>query len=311
MVIKKSFLFTGQTSDLITLILKNTLFTILSLGIYIPFARTENRKFLWNNTLFFGRPFHYLGTGQELLRGFIILALIFIFVLAVLPALLGQSESIHFANILVTMMIFFLAPYFIYRSRIYLMGRTTYRSIHFAVNPKGQPLFVKAFFLGWFLTIITFGMYYPYLQNNMDKIRWNHTKFGDKYFNWRASNIGITSIYVKGTVLTLATLGLYLFWLRAEILRYKVQNLFYGKYSFDIDIDGVDLIKIYIVNLFGGLLTLGLATPWLIIYNNSYYLNRMTYTGDITFEEIEQIHQTEISGFADSAANYFDMDIGF
>ena len=50
---------TGQA--LFALVFKNLLLTILSVGCYLPWARTERRKYLWQNVEFDGHRLRYTG----------------------------------------------------------------------------------------------------------------------------------------------------------------------------------------------------------------------------------------------------------
>ena len=53
------FSFEGKSGDLILIILKNILLTLLTFGIYFPYAKTNTRKYFWNHLKFDGQYFDY------------------------------------------------------------------------------------------------------------------------------------------------------------------------------------------------------------------------------------------------------------
>jgi hypothetical protein len=63
--------------------LKTLLLSILTLGVYSFWGRTEVRKYVWSQSEFEGDRFAYHGTGGELLRGWL-KAILFVFLPAIL-----------------------------------------------------------------------------------------------------------------------------------------------------------------------------------------------------------------------------------
>src|SRR5688572_4329104 len=63
--------YAGTGSGLFLIFFKNLLLTIVTFGIYLPWARTERRKYLWQNLEFGGQRFRWHGTGRELFFGYL------------------------------------------------------------------------------------------------------------------------------------------------------------------------------------------------------------------------------------------------
>ena len=63
------FRFNGQGWDFFTLMLKHILLNIVTLGIFLPWAKSEKRAYVWQNIEIFGQPLRYHGTGKELFFG--------------------------------------------------------------------------------------------------------------------------------------------------------------------------------------------------------------------------------------------------
>src|SRR5690242_21404598 len=67
----------GTGFGLFTLVFKNLLLTVLTLGLYLPWARTERRKYLWQNIELDGHRLRYHGTGRELALGYLKVAVVY------------------------------------------------------------------------------------------------------------------------------------------------------------------------------------------------------------------------------------------
>jgi len=64
--------FTGRRGPLFKLLLRVTLLTILTLGIYRFWGKVHIRRFFWHNIRLLGDPLEYTGTPMELFLGFLI-----------------------------------------------------------------------------------------------------------------------------------------------------------------------------------------------------------------------------------------------
>ncbi len=66
------FNFFGEGSKFFGIVVINFLLTLITLGLYYPWAKARTRQYLWSETEFEGSPFTFHGTGREMFRGFII-----------------------------------------------------------------------------------------------------------------------------------------------------------------------------------------------------------------------------------------------
>ena len=65
------FSFHGSNKQYLGLSLYNLLLTVLTLGLYYPWAKCAIRKFLLQETEIDGSRFEWHGTGKEMFKGFI------------------------------------------------------------------------------------------------------------------------------------------------------------------------------------------------------------------------------------------------
>src|ERR1700687_1797898 len=64
--------FVGPTGRFWQLLIRGALLLLVTLGIYRFWFVTDIRRYLWSNTEIAGDALEYLGTGRELLLGFLV-----------------------------------------------------------------------------------------------------------------------------------------------------------------------------------------------------------------------------------------------
>lgn len=282
----------GAGGDLFLLVLKNVFFTLITLGIYMPWARTTKRQFLWRQTEIGGHRLDYTGTGRELFVGYL-KVLVGYLALVGLPQLIGRAlpglgKAMQLAGLL---MVFYVLPFAIYWSRRYLLGRTRWRGIRFGLQGEARA-FAKVFWKGSVLTVLTLGIYGPVLRNRLYGMLMRNTRFGSLAFSYEGPNRRAFAISIKGFVLSLLTLGIYYPWYAAELQRFRLAHTRFGGATGQFDLPGGLLFKVLLVNIFGNALTLGLAFPWTTTYTLRTILQRLTFAGPIDFAQITQQPQS-------------------
>ncbi|CAN1492611.1 Protein of unknown function DUF898 [Rhabdaerophilaceae bacterium] len=165
---------------LVGTVIKGTLLTLLTLGIYRFWYRTNLRRYYWSNTTILGDGFDYSGTGRELLIGFLIMLAIFV-PLNFAASLLGLFAGEQLGGVIASVIAFFLVPAFIqvaiYRGRAYRFSRTRYRGIRF--HQSGSAWGFLATTAKWLLfTALSVGLLLPYLREAMHRYRTENTLFG-------------------------------------------------------------------------------------------------------------------------------------
>lgn len=287
---RHGFAFHGTGGAFFVLILKNLLLTLLTLGLYAPWAKTERRKFMWQNVEFHGQRFVYHGTGKELFVGYakVIAGYLFFFVL---PAIVRRFAPVPGAILQVVLAFAVLAiiPYAVYWSRAYLLSRTSWRGVRFSLDPAGATPFAKIFIGGYLLTLITLGLYAPFWLNRVYKASVDRMRFGNVEFCYTGEDKVVWGIMMKGMLLTVLTLGIYYFWYNAELTRYRMSHTSFGDARGKSELEGGKLLEVTLVYAFGATLTLGIAFPWLACYLMRSVLERLSLEGNIDFARIAQV----------------------
>jgi len=72
-----AFKFHGQYLDFLVLLLKNLFLTVITLGLYHAWARTDRRHYLWQNTELDGHRLEYTGRAKDLFRAYMKIAVVY------------------------------------------------------------------------------------------------------------------------------------------------------------------------------------------------------------------------------------------
>jgi uncharacterized membrane protein YjgN (DUF898 family) len=305
-----TFAFFGTGMAFFALILKNLVLTLLTVGFYLPWARTERRKYLWQNIEIEGHRLRYHGTGKELFFGYlkVVLAyLVFVGVPLLLGKVAGQAAQ-AIAQTVLALVLVPLIPYAIWGSRRYLLSRTSWRGVHFRLG-NGVAEYAKTLIFGYLLTIVSLGLYGPIWLNKLHRIMVDHTALGTRSFEYRGEDKVAWRIGIKGLVLSVLTLGIYFFWYQAELMRYQLSNTWFDRARGESSLTGGDLLKLTLLQLFGLTLTLGLAFPWIACYSLSFTLARIRFVGPVDFSAVYQA-QSPGSAAADGLADALDIGVG-
>lgn len=304
------FRFHGSGSSFFLIFLKHVFLTLVTFGIYLAWAKTERRAYIWKSLEFHGQTLRYTGTAIELLKGYAIVAAGYVVFIG-LPVLVSGISPELGAAIEVAMIIgiILVAPVVIYKSRAFLYSRTTWRGIRFGLVPGAGP-YAKQFFAGMFLTPLTLGLYLPVNTNRLHRIVTDNTRFGGLAFRYTGVDREVWMLALKGFIFSILTLGIYYPWYRAGLERYRASHTHVGSGAvLRSTVTGGQLFGLFVLNVVGLTLTLGLAFPWITMYSIRILADRYTICGVIDFDAIEQIAEVE-GAIADGFADALDLGLG-
>lgn len=287
--VQHRFAFRGEGLALFTLILKNMLLTLVTLGIYAPWAKTERRKYMWQNIEIAGHRLRYHGTGRELFIGYAKVMLAYGTFIG-LPMLIGWVAGKTTALIVqlgLALALLGVIPYAIWGARRYLLSRTSWRGVHFRLEGDAHA-YAKMFIGGYLLTLVTLGFYGPHWMNRLYRAMTEASALGTRRFEYRGSDKQAFRIMAKGVLLTLVTFGIYGFWYQANLLRFHLENTWFDGAHGETDLKGTDMLMLTCIQIFGLVFSLGLAFPWIAGYSLQYVLSRTRFVGPIDFAHIYQ-----------------------
>jgi uncharacterized membrane protein YjgN (DUF898 family) len=180
-------------SDLGRIVWRGQALTIVTLGIYRFWYRTNLRRWYWRNTIVGGDGFEYRGTPRELFIGFLVAVAITLplYFAGALAALFFASEAAgNIATVVGVGLLGVLAQYGAYRSRRFRLTRTVWRGLRF--DQTGSPWRYAFVSLGWVLAIVlTLGLLLPLARRAFEAIKVRNTVFGTATGSFRATAGGL------------------------------------------------------------------------------------------------------------------------
>jgi uncharacterized membrane protein YjgN (DUF898 family) len=285
------FSFTGRGSSLFGLYLRNLAWVLLTFGIYSFWAKVRVRRFLLSQVGVAGERLAYHGLGGELLRGALKAMLVFgvpITILRLLPSLfVGDRTVAWLAWALTTLLgVVFLAVARV-GARRYRLSRTSWRGIRFGFRGQAAD-YLRLFVTGWWLTIVTAGVYYPVYATKSDAFMTRHSYFGSARFDFDGDGKDLVLDFVYAMLLTLPTLGLAWFWYAARRREYVWSHTTLLGARFHFPVTPGELLRLKLGNLGLLVVTLGLAYPWTVVRNARFVCARLALDGPLDLASIRQ-----------------------
>ncbi|MEM9969343.1 MAG: DUF898 family protein [Pseudomonadota bacterium] len=174
--------FVGRRGPLFWLALKTGFLTVLTLGLYRFWMKTRLRQWYWSAIRPGGHPLEYVGDPLEKLLGFFIAVVILTFYIGILNLVLMFVSFSVFSSSVVGYVASFAGViplwfYARYRARRYVLARTRWRGVRFALA-KGAWGYAARALLHWAITLSTLGILWPRMTFFLEKYRTDRTFFG-------------------------------------------------------------------------------------------------------------------------------------
>lgn len=146
----KAFRFEGTGFEYFKIWIVNILLTIITLGLYYPWAKVRTNRYFYANTTLQDRNFEFHATGKQLFIAHLIAIGLFI-----LYNILG---AVFVPGALILLGILFLAiPWIIWRSRIFRMKMSSFSNVRFGFTGSLKDAYIN--FLGLpILLLLVYGL---------------------------------------------------------------------------------------------------------------------------------------------------------
>ncbi len=199
--------FDGRRGELAALLFRNLLLNLTAFGLYRFWGKTRVRQFLWRHVKVLDEPLEYLGTGQELLFGFLIVVIFlapFTAILSWLGAFLPEGAPygallFHAVSYAIFGFLFHLAIYRMWRFRL---SRTAWRGVRFGLD--GSTLnYAVIGCLYAVAALATLGLAYPAWRVATTRYVANHARFGATRFSFEG---GAWLLFVRWWVVAVPAL---------------------------------------------------------------------------------------------------------
>jgi uncharacterized membrane protein YjgN (DUF898 family) len=337
--------FTGTAGEYFRIWIVNTALTIITIGLYSPWAKVRNYKYLYRNSHLADASFDYHADPVMILKGRLI-------AFALFGLYFATSVFASSFAFLVALAIALAVPYLLVRSRMFAMRYTSYRNVRFRFMPVYKEAY-KVIVGQGLLVLITFGLLYPRLRYYRSKMIVDNTRYGTLEFKL-GDAVGLNSfygLYLKaiGAFILLVLLmspvvGLLAFLfagvvttpegetnplisfvplvvtgfaylavfygIDAAIMRRLLNATTVGEHRFQCHWDLRRLIFIQVTNLLAILLSVGLLIPWAKVRTQRYKLENLSVDVQGDLADIAAAQSEEVSALGDEIGEVFDYDFG-
>jgi len=285
----------ADSRELLRLFLMNVLLNILTFGVYRFWGKTRMRHYLWSQASFDDERFVYTGHGQELFHGFLL-------AFAVTGGLLIASQKASYfflavdpeveplVRLVISYLMYILIGVGMYGARRYVLSRSQWRGIRFALSGS-TAAYAKTWISTQGLSILTLGLYTPFMRHHLFTYTLNNTWFGSEPVIYDGDGKALFAHFLKPYLLLIPTLGLSWFWYRAAEYRYLAEHTQLQGVRFATTISGGDLLRLTLGNWLLLIMTLGLAYPFTLLRKAHAVSLHMRVIGDFDYARIVQNEQ--------------------
>lgn len=306
--------FHADAMDYFILVLKTTLLTALSFGLYYPWARCRRLHFTYRHTRAGQHNLAFSGTGKEIaigyLKGLLIYGLVYgIFLYtnskAETAPMLAMTGSIFF-----TLAFYGLFLFAVWGARAYRCSRLSYRGIRFSMEADQRKSFVKKTMLDCLLLPMTLGFYYPIFTFNFSKRLIDGTSWGGQMFRFVASRSESYKLSVTNFLLSVFSLGLLMpvAWIRR--INFNLRNIEFGEgMRLRSDLSLTDGYALILFPLLVSTLSLGLLHPWAKVWSMRKFYAKISFEGHLDLNRIKQL-ANKGGALGESAGDLLNLDMG-
>ena len=334
------FSFNGNAREYFGIWIVNTLLKIVTFGIYSPWAKVRKRRYFYGNTLLDGSNFDYLANPLALLKGWLIGAAFFI-VYSV------GSQFSPILGLIFGLVLFFLIPWVIVRSRLFNNRNSAHRNVRFNFRPAYAEAY-KVYAWWPLLSILTLGLLTPYVLCRQKRFLMENNSYGRSFFSFDAGAKAYYIVALKtigfailvfgsfflfgalfgasmpvgpdaampaafGVLLPFLMLAGYLFlfvygYVRTANLTWN--GTYLGKNRFVSTMRVRDMTWIMFSNLVASILSVGLLVPWASVRLARYRLDNLALNTNDDLDRFINGLQEEASAAGEEIGEFFDVDFG-
>ena len=275
---------------MLVLFLKTILLSILTVGVYSFWGRTQIRRYLHNEVLAGEDRFEWHGTPIELLLGWLkAMAVLAVLYAGFFLATLSGSEALKVGAVLFIYLGFFaVLPFIIVGAFRYKLSRTSLRGIRFSSTARVGE-FSKLYFKWLCFTIITLGFYSPWMLNHTAGYLRRSVRYGDQPFRYDGAGKDLFGAYLAMLFLLLPTLYMITFWYIARQERHFWQHTTFGGARFECFVRGCQLLWLTFSNILLVIFTLGIGYPWALIRKLRLQCETLSLYGAIDLSTVRQL----------------------
>ena len=332
---KHSFYFHGNASEYFGIWIVNILLTIVTIGLYAPWAKVRRLRYFYGNTEFFKRRFDFTGIPRKILIGRLIALGLYI-------AFSVISNYSFKAALIGLVVIYFVVPWLIRATLRFKARNSKFGNSRFYFSGTNKEIYL-VFFKSILLTIFTLGLFYPVTVWLFKKYSLDHLYVGQLKFKLRAEWSAFMGAFYYPFLAFIALIGIsaFVLWVIAGSLANlgadTISFVFVGIYmigllfispliaarTFIATWNHVTLSRsefqtncnqwryawIIVSNWFMKIITIGFMSPWAAIRLYKYQVESLSLNLKNNPDEMLNRIQEDHSAIAEEISDVFDFDI--
>ena len=338
--------FNGTGAEYFRIWIVNVFLTILTLGVYAPWAKVRTRCYFYRNTVLAGHPFDYTANPIALLKGYGIVAfgLLIYYLVKYYNPIYSLAVLALFALVI---------PLLVYKSLRFFTRNSTYRNIPFRfLGSLGESY--RTYLLYPLLIPFTLGWITPYWAFRRKKYFFGNVGYGATTNTFAGTHGPFYGVYIKlGLLLSLfivlasiiaalvipqiagaapagkGSIGagviaaIFLSYALLLLVGSFIQMYIYawstnycfinselGELRFESTLSGMKLFWIQISNIAAIVVSIGLLTPWAKVRRMRYLADNFSVVTTQDLENFTSAVAPDAASYGDAAADFFDLEIG-
>jgi uncharacterized membrane protein YjgN (DUF898 family) len=304
------FAYRARGDELFLIWIKNLFLTLVTLGVYFPWARAQFLRYTIGHLEVDGDPLAFHGEGGQMFRGLIKAILIYTGLVGLffLGTVVLPAEARFVASLLLYAGFIVVSGFALIGSFRYRLRHTSWRGVRFAFHGETRT-FVKEFALHTLLVAMTFGFGTPLFVNWRRKALTTASALGTRRFDYTGEGPAMMGTFFLAVMFTLPTLGLIWLWYDARMKVHLWNHTWFDQARFRLDLKVSDYFVLQLQNALLAVVTLGIAWPWILVRTGAFIADRLTLVGVVDFATIRQKAQ-DAGATGEELAEMFDVDIG-
>ncbi len=281
---------------------KNIILTIITLGIYRFWGKTNLRSYICSHLEIFGQPLVYHGTPFELLKAFLRVLPVFILIIAMQKGL--ELISIFLGTALTVVGLIWIFEYAFYSKHQYLYSRTSWQGICFRLEGS-RVKYANLSFIIFIKSLLTLGLrdhVYVIMKN---KFISDNTFWGDIALEFTGDANDLKKMNYKTWFLMIPTCFLSRIYFSFYCSRYVLNHLAFSGVKFRVNYTFLQFFRFFLWNLLLMIFTFGMASPYITYRHLKFIQKYYNLEGDGKSLEAHQIAR-ETTG-QDGASSLLDL----
>lgn len=257
--------------------LKNAILTILTLGIYRFWGKTNLRSYIWSHLEIFNHPFIYHGTPLELLRGFLKALPLFLIFIAIQHGL--EALHIYLGIAITSIGLIWILEFANYSKHQYLYSRTTWQGIRFGLSGS-RVKYANLAFTIFVKSLLTLGLRDHIYFIKQNRFLCNHVSWGEIPLTFTGNSDDLKKMNYKTWLLIIPTLFISRIYFAIYCHRYALSHQALQGVQLRVKYTIAQFLRFHLANLLIIICSLGLASPYVTYRNLKFYQKYWDLEGD-------------------------------